>query len=402
MSLPGTHGKTADPGSGISRSGSRHGKYHLRETDFTDEELRDWWLDSYRTGRLRRNTFFQSWEWNSAWYRHYVRSDSRRRLVLLRIDRVGSPVAAVPLYLQSRRFGPFAIWSHLCWIGERLGQYPDMVTTESDASTAWRQTLSYLCGQYPQSRLTLYDILPESTITPLLKQDVFSGEQSESAGIGSPFLPDVQPAHSVCLTERGEPYMRVDLHALDVHSWTDACAPHLSREIGRAARLRARDGGLRWNLHIAPDSAVVDRLIHLNRMRFGSRSWFAETGNIDFFRMLAAENERELLISEISRASTSLHLAACRLHGDTVHYLLSGMDPSAKRWSPGTMNLAALIEWSLGEGYRFFDFLRGDEHYKREYPVDIRSSMHLTVVPAGARRSDRLRRFLRAWREAGR
>lgn len=354
------------------------GKYRVRETDFDDEELRNWWLDAYHCHCLLRNSHFQSWEWNKRWYEHFVRCDSHRRLVLLRLEREGSPVAAVPLFLQSRRLGRFRLWHYFLWIGDRLGQYPDMITTESDASAAWLSTFAYLRRCYPDAWLRLHDILPESTIAPLLKDCL-------PPGVGGDASSDLRSSgetdmNSIRLSvEEGESYMRIDLRNVDKEDWTDGCTPHLRREIARARRLRAQDAGLDWCMFHSPDADIVDRLIRLNLARFGSASWFADERNRNHFRMLARYNDKELMISEVSREGTPLHLIACWLHGTTVHYVLSGMDPNGKRWSPGTVNLVAVIEWALGAGYHYFDFLRGDEQYKREYPVERRESAHVTV-----------------------
>ncbi|MBR9978423.1 MAG: GNAT family N-acetyltransferase [Bacteroidetes bacterium] len=376
-------------------------EYRVRETDFDDEELRNWWLRAYHSHSLLRNTHFQSWEWNTCWYEHYVRYDSRRRLVLLRIDRDGIPVAAVPLFLQSRCLGRFRIWHYFLWIADRLSQYPDMITTESDASGAWLSTFAYLRRCYPGAWLRLHDILPESTIAPLLRECVPPGF-ANNAPPDSRLSGDTDMNNIRWSVEEGESYMRIDLSNADTDNWTVGCTPHLRREIARARRLRAQDAGLDWRMYLAPASDVVDRLIRLNLTRFGSASWFADERNRRHFRMLTRYNDKELMISEIRRDGRPLHLIACWLHGNTVHYVLSGMDPEGKRWSPGTVNLVAVIEWALRAGYHYFDFLRGDEKYKREYPVEIRASADVTVFISGRRFLYTMQRMLQTLRRGER
>jgi CelD/BcsL family acetyltransferase involved in cellulose biosynthesis len=50
--------------------------------------------------------------------------------------------------------------------------------------------------------------------------------------------------------------------------------------------------------------------------------------------------------------------------GDTIYYYQSGIDPALAEESPGWISLATSLRSAIEDGYRFFDFLRGDEPYK--------------------------------------
>lgn len=52
---------------------------------------------------------------------------------------------------------------------------------------------------------------------------------------------------------------------------------------------------------------------------------------------------------------------------DTVFFYQAGFDPDFKSVSPGTLLVASLIKQSIEEGRKHFDFLRGDEPYKRRW-----------------------------------
>ncbi len=334
----------------------RESAYRITNTDFEDAALKNWWQEAYRSGRLLRNSFFQSWEWNSTWHDHYVRGDARRKLVLLRVEREGAIVAAVPLFLQERKAGPFTAWRYVLWIADRLSQYPDMVTTETAPTELWHAVLRSLRTAFPDAWLTLRDILPDST--------------------AAEFTPEG------CERSRGETYLRVDLTEGNEETLFGRCAPHMQREIVRARRMLEKDDRLAWSAHVAPSAALTERLIVLNRARFGDASWFADRRNADFFTALCGTLGNELLLSVISYDGEAVHLMASYLHGGTVHYVLSGMDEEAKRFSPGTMNLDATMRWARQEGFRHFDFLRGDEGYKREFSPEERTSIHLTIPAA--------------------
>ncbi|MFZ1731198.1 MAG: GNAT family N-acetyltransferase [Bacteroidota bacterium] len=330
--------------------------YSVIRTDFEDAELRRWWENVYEENLLVRNTFFQSWEWNRSWFDHFVRDDSRRELVLLRVQREGGLVAAVPLFLQKRNAGPFRVWRYFLWIADRLSQYPDLITTELDTRNLWRAVLLFLHGEFPDAWLTLHDVLPESTAAAFMPEG--SSEQP------------------------GEPYLRLQLNLKDEDAFLQRCVPHMQREIQRTRRLLEQNAQLEWKSHQDPDMQLVEQLISLNIRRFGSASWFADASSTAFFRSLCSQLENELLLSVIMEDSSPVHILACYLHGDTVHYVLSGMDESAKKWSPGTMNIDCCIRWAQKSGYRYFDFLRGDEAYKREFAPEERMSVHRTIPAA--------------------
>ncbi len=52
------------------------------------------------------------------------------------------------------------------------------------------------------------------------------------------------------------------------------------------------------------------------------------------------------------------------LGGDTVYYYQTGMEPSLAGDSPGWLLQIASLRRAIDEGFRWFDFLRGDEAYK--------------------------------------
>lgn len=53
--------------------------------------------------------------------------------------------------------------------------------------------------------------------------------------------------------------------------------------------------------------------------------------------------------------------------GESVFFYQAGFDPVHKAVSPGTLLVASLIKKSIEDGRKHFDFLRGDEPYKRRW-----------------------------------
>ena len=75
--------------------------------------------------------------------------------------------------------------------------------------------------------------------------------------------------------------------------------------------------------------------------------------------------------------------------GKTVFYYQSGFEPELAGEQPGWLSLAVSLRQAIEEGYRGFDFLRGDEPYKASWRAQQRPLVRVRV--AGSQPSDRLR-----------
>ena len=74
----------------------------------------------------------------------------------------------------------------------------------------------------------------------------------------------------------------------------------------------------------------------------------------------------------------------CVRSGDSVAFYKTGYDKDWSKYGPGRRIMARAIKGAIDEGATEFDFLRGDEPYKREWGTELR---HDFVIrrPTGAR-----------------
>ena len=73
--------------------------------------------------------------------------------------------------------------------------------------------------------------------------------------------------------------------------------------------------------------------------------------------------------------------------GDTVYYYQGGFDPAVSKLGPGWLMTALSMRAAIAEGYRYFDFLRGDEPYKASWNATPRPLVERRVAgrrPDGA------------------
>jgi CelD/BcsL family acetyltransferase involved in cellulose biosynthesis len=69
-------------------------------------------------------------------------------------------------------------------------------------------------------------------------------------------------------------------------------------------------------------------------------------------------------------------------HGATVYYYQAGFDPTRGSVSPGTLLVAATIRRAIEAGKGHFDFMRGDEPYKRRWKPQHVLRNYRYVAPA--------------------
>jgi CelD/BcsL family acetyltransferase involved in cellulose biosynthesis len=70
---------------------------------------------------------------------------------------------------------------------------------------------------------------------------------------------------------------------------------------------------------------------------------------------------------------------------DTVYFYQSGRDPRWDRESVGLVLMGAMIRRAIERGYRRFDFLRGEDAYKRQWTEAQRVTEELTIFRPGWR-----------------
>ncbi len=78
--------------------------------------------------------------------------------------------------------------------------------------------------------------------------------------------------------------------------------------------------------------------------------------------------------------------------GGVLYAYQAGVDPELMEFQPGKLLNLSVIRRAIEQGYRAFDFLRGDEPYKAHFRAAPRPSLELRIVPN--RPSARLRHNL--------
>jgi CelD/BcsL family acetyltransferase involved in cellulose biosynthesis len=163
---------------------------------------------------------------------------------------------------------------------------------------------------------------------------------------------------------------------------------HDRHELRRKRRRLTETGD--WNVRRADEIGWENDLaafFEFHRNAPGEKAGFFTADRERFFRRLAAD----LFLMGLARLDV-LDLdgepVACTFSydfRDTLALYNSSFRPDLAKLAPGMVLVGSLIEQSIDEGKRCFDFLRGEESYKKRFGPKLRAVYELSLgPPAGA------------------
>ena len=181
---------------------------------------------------------------------------------------------------------------------------------------------------------------------------------------------------------------------LDLPSSFDEYVKSLSKSLRYDVRringkaLQEKGARVEW---VSPETVerFADAFFELHKLRWKQRglpgAFFgkAERFQRDWLRLAAQQNRlwMNLLIAD----GKAVGCVYAMRHEQTCYFYQAGMDPSAASLSPGTVLVAQTIQRAIEEGCTEFDFMRGDEPYKRRWkPTRERTNFRIILPPQTA------------------
>lgn len=285
---------------------------------------------------LQTDSPFATWEWASAWWRHFGGAGETR---LLRCERDGSRFAIAPLY--AARKGPLRI---LRFIGHGPGDVLGPVCAPADRGAAGEALLAALReGAAGAWNVLLAERVPRGPL---------------SAAIGGTIL-----------NEEACPELETEGRTWE--EYLGSCSKNMREKLRRNTRKLEREHSLRFALCEEPDrlEAAMDTLFELHRRRWGEDTEFASRASTAFHRDFAATALERGWLRLWTMEVDGKPVAAWhgfRL-GGVESYYQSGRDPSFDRFSIGFLLLMRTIQAAFEDGLERYSFLRGDEAYKNRF-----------------------------------
>ncbi len=324
-------------------------------TDFSDSTLERWWKEKYQQGALVTDTAFQSWNWNYCWWKHFIEPDPMRELLLLKALEGDNIVAVAPWFIQKRTVGGYRLWNYVLWIADRLSAYPDLVLATGNEQNVWESFLKFCLTQYGDIWFIFNDMHPRSSIINFC------------------------PGGYECNKKPSD--TSFSLNFMKFSAGIESLHPNLRRGLKKALRAYHSSDGWDWEIHVPSSSQDLETLKKLCKDRFGSKCFFQVNKNTVFFDDFSKRNEAETFCSVLLKEGNITSIVMGFIHQDVFYYFLSGMDSDFKEGRPGLLNLYLLIEYAKNNEYRAFDFLKGEERYKKEFRASREELCQYFIIP---------------------
>lgn len=331
---------------------------------------------------------FLSYEWLSAWWRHF--GQGRALEVLCAQHPNGSLAAIAPLCATPRRLFGKSVYREWCLLGAE--------------SVACSDHLGFL--QEPGVNPQIFDYMLDQVARRMQPGDTLHfTDLDNSAGLVDAALAWAASAGLQADRLPGQACPAVRLPA-DWNGYLADLSSNFRAQIRQSLRRITGDSSLEVIRIGDPGQArvAVEDLIRLNTSRLtekGIRSTLTNPRMQEFLRDVVPETVRaggawlDAIRCRERLVAVSFHLLDKR----SVSYYQGGFDPAYAAYRPMTTLFARVIERAIAEGYRHFDFLRGEELYKYRwgaeavYSADIfmrRPSAYASMLQAGVRYYQRL------------
>ncbi len=311
-------------------------------------------------------TPFQTWEWQTTWWKHYART---RKALLIAAFEGKDLVGLMPLMISR---GP---WRTARAMASGASDYLHPL-----ARTGFEPAFAEVVGDYLQN---------------LTNVDLVDLHQIRESGPCATMLPDarvIEQANCLVLDlpSKFDEYLAILNKSLrfDVRK--------LDKELFKSGRALIED------VHPGNVDSCLEAFFETHRKRWRKRGLpgaFIGTRTERFHRDWAGLAVRNgwLWISVLHYDGKPVGTIYAMRLGQACYYYQAGFDPEASAISPGSLLVGNTIRRAIEEGLTTFDFLRGDEPYKRRWkPQHEYKNLRLLAQPRGV-----MGKVGKAWNEAG-
>lgn len=313
--------------------------------------------------KCQADPIFNSPSWIQNWLAHFGNSNDKLRLILLKESQNILGIAG--LYLTIEQWGIVRVRA-LTPLGRSTAEYLDLIFPSATEETYAALLESILqCKDWDVlslSRLPQHSLTRESMKDAAAKLGLTVVEEKEEV---CPFI-ELKGSFDTYMRERFSGKFRNNIQ-------------RNRKKLGKLGMHR---------LEILTDSTDLDVKLSMV-FDLDRRSWKGKRG-LGIF----GNEEKRSFFSEIAKSmashdSLALHLQFLEdglisyIFGFKSHekvYVYSmGFDPDFGKYSPGTISIADLLNWSFENHVKIFDFLRGGEKYKKLWTDTATQNVNLHI-----------------------
>jgi CelD/BcsL family acetyltransferase involved in cellulose biosynthesis len=307
--------------------------------------------------KSEESTFFLKWDWIFAWWEHF--GSTGDLFVLLIKNSSGELLGLAPFYINKKWQGlPIKA---LSYIGSEpiSSEYLDIICAPEHKESVAVSIVGYLSKQsFLWDCIALNDTLDDSVSYTLLQNKL-----SDRGFIS------VNSGRQLC------PYLELPSSEQDL---LDKLSSSLRSTIKRKTKKMLKDGiTFQRTSDVANIDSHMNSLFSLHQKCWNARGKPGTLKDEDkkkFHLSVAANllpknNIRLYTLNENDNIIAALYGFQ---YGGSIFYFQSGYDPEWSEYSPGTLLMWNAMNDAIQEGAQLFDFLRGDESYKKLWADNIR------------------------------
>ncbi len=309
-------------------------------------------------------TPFQTWEWQSTWHRHYAR---HRKVLAVSVWEGSDLIGLMPFVLDR---GP---WRALRPAGIGPSDYLHPLARrgeEEDVAYTIQNTIGELKG---------VDLIDWHQVRET--QPIASLNRRSPIDQATCLVLDLPKTFDQYLAMLGKS-LRYDVRKLEKTLFTS----------GRASIEIATEGTLDESLAI---------FFNLHQKRWRQRglpgAFLGRSTRFHGDWTHQAVRNSWLRLGVLHIDGSVIGAIYAMTLGETTYYYQAGFDPAHASVSPGTLVVANAIRQSIDEGVVRFDFMRGDEPYKRRWKPQNAYANRRLIMPLNAHSG----RIAESWNRAG-
>ncbi|AEM77775.1 GNAT family N-acetyltransferase [Thermoanaerobacter wiegelii] len=302
---------------------------------------------------------FNTFEWVLNWWKHF--GYGKKMLVLL-VYEENMPIGIAPFMITYFEKG--LLVKRIKFIGSNNSDYLDFIVRKGHENEFYTSLVNFLERYIDAFTVLDLEHIPEkSEFFPYI--------------MGSNLYYDYD-VQDVCpyveLPQSWEEY----LNSLD-----GKFRRNLNYEIRRF--FKEYDGSFSMVKDIESIDRAMDNLIVLHQRRWRQRHMpgaFYSKRIREFHKDVAKDmlSKGELSLFELKDGGKTVASLLSYHVGGKRYYYISGYDLDYSKRSVGTITLGLAIKQSIEEGDRIFDFLRGDEEYKKNWTSSKKRNMRFVAA----------------------
>jgi CelD/BcsL family acetyltransferase involved in cellulose biosynthesis len=303
-------------------------------------------------------------EWLSSWWEVF---GDNKKLSLITITDGGKIVGIAPLTITKVICKAGFELRKLTFMGDGLTDYHDLLIANERREEILQILLKFIVNSRDNwDAIHFRNVRSDSPNLPIMRDT-----------LGNTTFTFVERINIQCS------YIPINCNWLNYY---DTLGKNIRSDIRRRSNLLTKMGKVEFiRLHEVEDvmdTLYVIKSIHVKcRRAKGEISWYTDNKRFSFVSLILERfGDRkwlDLVFLKLNGRIIAYYLGF--MYDNIVYFWNTGFDPEFSKVSPGKLLLHHWIKESFADGYREFDFMVGEESYKRQWTSPTRPNYEFFI-----------------------